>query len=508
MPGLPEWLEPLFEAELMRATDAWAIERQGIPSLELMERAGTALADEVQRRCRTDRLVVVCGRGNNGGDGLVAARLLRERGRDVEVLCTADPEDFEGDARANLERLPGPAPQGFAAQQLSPASGVVDALLGTGFSGAPREPAASAIEAINAAGAPVVAADVPSGVDASSGRVEGAAVRARATVTFHAAKPGLHIAPGKRFAGEVSVVDIGIPAGAPGEPQVGLIAPAVMDEVPARHAASTKFSEGAVAVVGGSAGLTGAPTMASEAAARAGAGYVTALVPDSLELVFELRLLEVMTRGLPDREGALAAEALEPALAALGRVDAVALGPGIGRDEQTVEVVRSLARRVEAALLLDADGLNAHAGHLADLRQRAAPTVLTPHAGELARLLETDSRGVEAERLDHVRRAAAQAQAVVVLKGDDTLVADPGGRVAVSAGGVPALATAGTGDVLCGVIAAMLAKGLPAFTAACAGVHLHCAAGAHAARRLGPDGVIARDVIEALPHARARAGDR
>jgi NAD(P)H-hydrate epimerase len=454
-------------------------------------------------------LVVVCGRGNNGGDGLVAARLLRELGREVTVLLIAEPQAFQGDARSNLERLPEPAPRPFSPDLLRGAGGLVDALLGTGFAGRPREPLAGAIDAINGVDVPVVAADVPSGVDASSGRVEGRAVRAQATVTFHAAKPGLHIAPGKACAGEVQRVDIGIPPRAPGEATIGLITPSVMAEVPGRHAASTKFSEGAVAVVGGSAGLTGAPSLVAEAAARAGAGYVTALVPASLELGFESRLLEVMTRGLPDRAGALSSQALEPALAGLGRADAVALGPGLGRDDDTVEFTRALAAGVAVPLLLDADGLNAHAGHLEALASRPAGTVLTPHAGELGRLLQIDSQAVEAERLARVREAAARAGAVVVLKGDDTLVADPDGRVAVSPGGTPALATAGTGDVLSGVIAALLAKGLPAFVAACAGVHLHGAAGALAAEEQGgPDGVIASDVIAALPRARGRAGDR
>lgn len=508
MTDLPAWLEPLPDAELMRATDAWAVEQRGIPPLELMERAGSGLADEVARRAPDGRVVVVCGGGNNGGDGLVAARLLRERGREVGVLCTASPDDLRGDARANLERLPGPPAQPFAPGALADAAVAVDAVLGTGFSGGPREPAAAAIEAMNAAGAPVVCADVPSGVDASTGRVEGAAVRAQATVTFHAAKPGLHIAPGKRFAGAVSVVDIGIPGGAPGKAQIGLILPRILDEIPSRHAGSTKFSEGAVAVVGGSGGLTGAPRMASEAATRAGAGYVTALVPASQQLVFELALLEAMTRGLPDADGAMTPDALGPALSALERVDAVVVGPGIGRAEGTVELARALAAQAPVPLLLDADGLNAHAGRLKELAGRDEATVLTPHAGELARLLETDSETVESARLDHVRWAAEAAGAVVVLKGDDTLVARPGGPVAVSSGGSPALATAGTGDVLSGVIGAMLAKGLPAFTAACAGVCLHAAAGAQAARTRSPDAVIARDVIEALAIVRRRADDR
>jgi ADP-dependent NAD(P)H-hydrate dehydratase / NAD(P)H-hydrate epimerase len=287
---------------------------------------------------------------------------------------------------------------------------------------------------------------------------------------------------------------------------VGLILPGVLAEVPPRQTASTKFSEGAVMVVGGSRGLTGAPCLACEAAARAGAGYVTALVPGSLNLVFELRLLEVMTRPLPDRDGALGAGALEQVLEAAPRADAVVLGPGLGRSQETLELARTLASRLEEPLLLDADGLNAHAERLGDLTGRRAPTVLTPHAGELGRLLGIESRAVESDRLGHVRQAAAAAESIVVLKGDDTLVAEPGGRVGVSVGGAPALATAGTGDVLSGTIGAMLAKDVDPFTATCAGVYLHAAAGRRAAGRLGPDGVIARDVIEALPLARADAG--
>jgi ADP-dependent NAD(P)H-hydrate dehydratase / NAD(P)H-hydrate epimerase len=503
-PGeLPPWLQPLPGAEQMRAVDAWAIEEQGVPSLDLMERAGTAVARIMAQRAPDGRIAVVCGKGNNGGDGLVAARVLREDGRDVTVLCVASPEEFQGDPRANLERLPGDPPAPFAPPAVDGAAGVVDALLGTGFSGAPREPVASAIEAINRSEGRVVAVDVPSGVDASSGRVEGAAVRADATATFHAAKPGLYVAPGKACAGEVRVIDIGIPRGAPIEAEVGLILPTVLAEVPRRQTASTKFSEGAVMVVGGSRGLTGAPCLTSEAAARAGAGYVTALIPESLNLVFELRLLEAMTRPLPDRDGALGTDALELVLEAAPRADAVVLGPGLGRSDETLELARALASRLEAPLLLDADGLNAHAGRLGDLAARQAPTVLTPHAGELGRLLGIESRAVESDRLGHVREAAAAAGSVMVLKGDDTLVADPDGRVGVSAGGAPALATAGTGDVLSGAIGAMLAKDVDPYTAACAGVQLHAGAGRRAADRRGADGVVARDVVEALPLARA-----
>ncbi|HET8978514.1 MAG TPA: NAD(P)H-hydrate dehydratase [Solirubrobacteraceae bacterium] len=506
-PALPAWLSPLPDAGQQRAADTWAIQERGIPSLELMERAGAGLADLVRTRAPGGRIVVVAGKGNNGGDGLVVARLLREAGREVDVFLLGPGEELRGDARANLERLPGAAPRPFDGAALAGAAAIVDAILGTGFSGEPREPARSAIAAINArAGdAVVIACDVPSGVDASSGEVAGEAVHAHATATFHAAKPGLWISPGKARSGEVCVVDIGIPAGAPGQPSVGLIEPRVRDEIPRRGSDSTKFAAGAVMVCGGSTGLTGAPSMACESAMRAGAGYVTALVPASLNLVFEQRLVEVMSVPLPDEDGALTLRALDTILEHTERAQALVLGPGLGREAQSLALAREAAARAELPLLLDADGLNAHAGRLESLAARRAPTVLTPHAGELARLLGCESSEVGEHRLAYARRAAAQAQAILVLKGDDTIIAAPDGRAAVNRGGAPALATAGTGDVLSGVIGAHLSKGMDPFAAACAGVFVHAAAGRLAADTIATEGVIARDVIELLPRARAGA---
>jgi hydroxyethylthiazole kinase-like uncharacterized protein yjeF len=500
---LPDWLDPLPDASRQRAADEWAIEEQGVPSLDLMERAGTGLTRLVEEVVPDGRIAVVVGKGNNGGDGLVAARLLREAGREVDVLAVGAIDELRGDPHANLERLPGDPPRPFTPEALQGAAGAVDALLGTGFSGEPRDPIKGAIEALEARDElAVVAADVPSGVDASTGEVHGAAVHARATATFHRAKPGLWIAPGKEHAGGVRVIEIGIPAGAPEEADVGLISPRALRGVPQRIAGSTKFSEGAVLVVGGSLGLTGAPSMASESAQRAGAGYVTACVPRSLNYVFELRLLEAMSVPLPDEDGALGADAIDAALERAERADAMVLGPGLGRADASLEFAREIAARVRLPLLLDADGLNAHAGRLEDLASRDAPTVLTPHAGELARLLEIDSAAVGARRLAHAREVAGRCQAVVLLKGDDTIVATPEGPVGVSGGGSAALATAGTGDVLSGVIGALLAKRLHPFHAACAGTWLHATAGRVAAERLGADVVIARDVIEALPEAR------
>ncbi len=504
---LPNWLQPLPDAAQQRALDEWAIGVLGIPGLELMERAGAGLARLVSERVPAGRVAVVCGRGNNGGDGLVVGRVLREQGRDVSVLLTGPGDELRGDARTNLERLPGAPAEPFSATALRGAAAIVDAILGTGFSGEPRDPAASAIDAINAAeDAVVLACDVPSGVDASTGEVAGAAVRARATATFHAGKPGLWIAPGKAHAGAITVVDIGIPGGGPSDPDVGLIRDAVRDAIPRRGADSTKFAAGSVLVCGGSIGLTGAPSMAAEAAMRAGAGYVTVCVPASLNLIFETRLLEVMTVPIPDSDGKLDVSAVEQVLDRSERVQSLVLGPGLGRDQGTQRFAREAASGARVALLLDADGLNAHAGALQTLASRSAPTVLTPHAGELARLLGSDSESVGAHRLHSARRAAAAAGAIVVLKGDDTLVAEPGGRVAVNRGGAAALATAGTGDVLSGVIGALLAKRMDPFHAACAAVLVHAAAGRLAAARLGAEGVIASDVIQALPGALAQGG--
>jgi NAD(P)H-hydrate epimerase len=520
---LPDWLLPLPDAETMRSVDRWAIEERAVSALDLMERAGTGVARAVERLADGRPVAVVCGKGNNGGDGLVAARLLREAGYRVAVVCVAPPDELTGDARVNLDRLPGEPPVRLSGEPwsrsgedaepagespLRQAGVLVDALLGTGFQGEPHGAVKEAIEAIKAVGGDVVSVDVPSGVDASTGVVAGVAVSATVTVTFHAAKPGLWIHPGKAHAGAVETIDIGIPRGAPGDPSIGLLVPAVLELLPSRRPASTKFTSGHVLLVGGSHGLTGAPRMAAHASMRAGAGYVTMCVPASVQPVIAAASTpELMTRGLPDEEGSLDTGAVGDVLQAATR-GALALGPGLGRHERTGAFARMLAREAQIPMVLDADGLNAHAGRLAELASRSVPTVLTPHTGELARLLGVESSQIERERLRHAQAAAELSRAIVVLKGDDTLIADPSGRVAVSPGGSPGLATAGTGDVLTGVIGATLAQGLDAFTAAAAGVRLHLDAGAEAERRIGtPDSVMATDVIDALAAARA-AGAR
>jgi hydroxyethylthiazole kinase-like uncharacterized protein yjeF len=497
---LPRWLDPLYEAAEMRAADAWAIEEQGVPSLDLMERAGVGLARVVAAVAGEGPVRVVVGKGNNGGDGLVVARLMREDGHDVDVLAAGPLEELRGDARVNLERLPGAPPEPFDSQRLDRSGVVVDALLGTGFEGTPREPLASAIASLNAQEAPVVACDVPSGVNASTGEIEGQAVEATATATFHGSKVGLHVDPGKGHAGRVEVIEIGIPRGAPGARRAGLIADRVLDLYPRRGRAGTKFASGLVVVVGGSMGLTGAPTMAARSAGRAGAGYVQVAVPGPAQPAVDLRLLEEMSRGLPDAGGFHTPAGIEVVEDMAERAGAVVLGPGIGRDEGALEFARGVARVVPAPLLVDADGLNAHAGRLELLRERRAPTVLTPHEGELGRLLGRDAEEIRRHRLASAREAAERSGAVVLLKGDDTLVVMPSGEVAVNPHGTPALATAGTGDVLSGLIGALLAKRLGAFEAGCLGCRAHVLAGEAAAERLGADHVMAGDVIDALPH--------
>jgi NAD(P)H-hydrate epimerase len=458
-------LEPLLTAdETRRAEEA----HQGSMD-ELMERAGAAVAELVLRQY-PGSVTVVCGKGNNGGDGQVCARVLRGAGREVHVV------EGVGD--------------------LGTPDVVVDALLGIGLKDAPHEDAARMIELVNGCGRPVVAVDVPSGVNASTGEVPGAAVRATVTVTFGAAKVGLAVAPGRFHAGRVQIAPIGL---RPREHEHALVPASALLEVPAKNATSTKYSAGSVLVVGGSRGLTGAPMLAALAAFRADAGYVAIAAPESTLPVLETTLLEVVKRPLPeDSGGRLLPRSADAILEAAEKADAVAIGPGLGRSDGTVELVRILLERLELPVVLDADAL-----WELEPFARAAPTVLTPHSGELSRLLGIDARELEAHRLDAARRAASRFGAVVLLKGSDTLVASPREGVLVATYGTPALATAGTGDVLTGIVAAFLAKGMePQLAAATAAVAHGVAAELLELQR----GAIASDLLPALRRALAGHG--
>ena len=498
--AMEDWLEPCLDAEEMRATDRWAIQDQGVPSLQLMEAAGRAVAEATAEAAGSSRAVIVCGKGNNGGDGLVAARTLREMGFEVEALLLAPGDQLSDDAKANLQRFDGAraVDPGEVASAIDGAGVVVDAIFGTGFAGTPRDPAASAIEAMNDADAPVVATDVASGVNAATGEVEGHAVAADVTVTFHAPKVGHWVAPGKEHTGELRVAPIGIPDGAPIDPKAGLIDPRVLERVSARAPGSTKFTSGQVVIIGGSRGLTGAVCLAALGAVRAGAGYATVAVPADLESIFEVKLTEVMSLGCASRDGRLRPAASEQVVSATERAACVVLGSGMGREQGTQRLVRELTERIEAPLVIDADGLNAYAGRIDSLADRKGPFVLTPHAGEMGRLLDRDSKEIDAKRVESAKEAASRSGGIVLLKGDDSIVTD-GEHIAVNSISSPQLATAGTGDVLSGVIAALIARGLDPFAGACAAVVAHSRAGRVAGERVGHDSVIAGDVIDSIP---------
>ncbi len=462
---------PLVTADEIRAAER---AHPGYPGsmAELMERAGAAVARFVQERF-PGSVAVVCGTGANGGDGRVAARLLREAGREVTVV-----------------EQPG---------ELGRPDVVVDALFGTGFHDVPREDAARMIQAIDACGAAVVAVDVPSGVNGSTGEVPGAAVRATATVTMEAAKLGLAVAPGRFHAGAIHVAPIGLALLAH---EHGAVPASVVDAVPRKDRETNKYRAGAVLVVGGSRGMNGAVALCAEAAFRADAGYVTVGVPGSSLAAVEGRLLEAVKRGLPeDGEGRLLPRALPELLDLARRAGAVAIGPGLGRSEGTRELVGRLLGELDVPVVVDADGL-----WQLEPVERAAPTVLTPHAGELGRLLGESSEWIDAHRLEAVRAAAGRFGCVCLLKGSDTLVAAPGAGVLVSLFGGPSLATAGTRDLLTGVVAAFLAKGMEPRLAAAAGAAVHgLAARLHAPAA----GMVASDLLATIPRVLAgEASDR
>ena len=445
--------ESLYTAAEMRAAE----EGYGGTVEELMERAGNAAARVgLELYPRAQRWTVVCGGGANGGDGRIAARELERAGKDVRVV----------DAKAGES-------------DLGHSDVIVDALFGTGFAGEPRPDAAALIESINASAARVLAIDLPSGVDSSTGEVAGAAVRADATVTFHGRKVGLVVAPGRFHAGAVHVADIGLD---PVDTEHRLVGAGILRSVPRRRDTDNKYTAGHVLVVGGSPGLTGAPSLTAMAALRADAGYVTLAAPEETLPVFEQRLLEVVKRPLPDDLTELAAKA-----------SALAIGPGLGRSAAVHALVRRTLAELALPAVVDADALFG-----LEPGDWPAPRVLTPHEGELARLLGCDSKEIAAHRLASVREAAERFGCVVLLKGADTLVAAPGRGLLVAALGLPSLATAGTGDVLTGIVAAFLAKGMDAQLAAAAAAAAQQRASVEAPQRAG---LVASDLIEALPRA-------
>jgi NAD(P)H-hydrate epimerase len=501
-------------ADEMRALDRHTIETLGVPGELLMESAGRAVADEVLGLLAPGAgVLVVCGRGNNGGDGLVVARHLQLLGVPVRVALLGSAASLRGDAAANLRRARAAGVAIEGERWRAPAAGViVDAIFGTGLSRPVEGAAASSIRRIAAAREAhpdlrVVAVDLPSGLCADTGQVLGAAAPADLTVTLALPKPGLALEPGRSLAGRVRVARIGIAESAPGVKLATALwtRAGAGARLPARPAAGHKGSFGHALLVAGSEGKTGAAALAAHGAARSGAGLVTIACPAGLNDVLELLCTEAMTAPVPDTaQRAFAASASEAVLALAATRDAVGLGPGIGRSAETQAFVSAVAKRLERPLALDADALYAFAGEPERLASRPAPSVLTPHPGEAAALLGGDAAALNRDRLGSARRLASLTGSVVLLKGAASVTAAPDGRALVNPTGGPALASGGTGDVLLGIVTGYLAQGLPAFEAAALAAFVHGAAADRIALRTGAAGLLASELAAELPETAQR----
>jgi NAD(P)H-hydrate epimerase len=519
---------PLLTAAAMREADRFTIDEYGIPSFTLMESAGRGCAEAIEAAYGPldgASVVVLCGKGNNGGDGLVVARRLVATGARVHVVLASAPDDLRDDAAHNLDLLRQLRAEGpddrltigvlealgaltETANRLAPDL-YVDALLGTGLTSELREPIRSLVEWVNDRPAPTVAIDVPTGLHSDTGAVLGAAVQADRTVTMAAPKIGLRVGDGPRHAGPVDVVDIGIPAFVLDRvAQQDGCARATTDAAvrawwPGRAPDAYKYSVGTALVVGGSARFVGAPTLASRAAVRSGAGYVTCAGPASIQPTLAGHLPGVPTLPLPADDDGLTPDATAPV--ADERADALLVGPGLGRREGPRGFVHRLVAATDRPLVLDADGLNALADGPDDWPEHAdGDWILTPHEGEFRRLAgEVDL----ADRVATVQDYARRWNVVLLLKGQPSVVAGPEGRTYVGSTGTPALATAGTGDVLAGQCVGLLAQGLDPVRAAAAALHLGGAAARRYARRRDPRTMAAADLIDHLPEAtRERLG--
>ncbi len=507
-------------AEEMRKLDEYVIREIGIPAVVLMENAGSAIAREVvaysrnagwERPDRPPRWLILAGKGNNGGDGLVAARHLTEQGYQVTIVYAVPAKGLVGDAafqRDVAERLQIPVMvYGAAPIEWSAYDGIVDALLGTGSSGAPRGAYAALIREANASGLPIIAADIPSGLDPDTGMIHDPCIRAVRTVALAFLKRGLVQPPGAEAAGVVSVAPIGIwPSLAESfGVRTFLLGEAVMrqrlgvDPALARRMDTHKGTYGHVLVCAGSKRMSGAGLLCAKAALRAGCGLVTWAVPDGLLPHLIGQLPEAMLAALPGEEHN---RHTLPVLVELANSrDAAVAGPGLGRFDGDAEWLRGLWEQVDCPLVLDADALNmlADAGDVSAWPRRQAPVILTPHPGEMARLAKVSTAAVQRDRIGIALAYARRHGVTLVLKGARTVVATPEGTVYVNPTGNPGMATGGAGDVLAGIIGSLLAQGLTAEQAACLGVWLHGAAGDRAAaNRQGPYSLLAGDIIEAL----------
>ena len=511
-------MQPIFTAAEMRALDARAIETLGIPGPRLMENAGRGAAAVIAREwapLRGKRVLALCGRGNNGGDGFVVARHLRARGARVRVLLAGRRGDVKGDAaqalgrwRGKVEEIGDESGLGLLARAFAEADLVVDGLLGTGSTGAARGVTAQIIEQLNRAagrdGLPVIALDLPSGLGSDDGAMPGPAVRATLTLTFAGLKRSLLLHPATEHAGRVVVVPIGVP---PAEVERGVTSFLLEDSdirphFPRRPVDAHKGSYGHLLVIAGSVGKTGAAALAGRSALRSGVGLCTVATPASQQPVVAGFSMETMTEPIAETAGqSLAVKAREHLLDLGMQRDAIALGPGISLDPETQALARALVAEAPRPMVIDADALSALAGHLDLLAEVPAPRVLTPHPGEMARMLGASIAQVQADRIETVRRFCLQYRVHLVLKGARSVLGAPDGRVFINPTGNPGMATGGSGDVLTGMIGAFLARRFETLVALQAGCYLHGLAGDLAATDRGEEGLVAGDIIEAIPAA-------
>ncbi len=506
----------LVKADEMKAIDRRASQEYMIPSLLLMENAGLRVAETVTKLLGDDsggRVLILAGQGNNGGDGLVAGRHLINRGFEVDIFLLGDPARLTPDSKVNydiLQRM-GAAVQPLTDEQhrgawltaLLQADLAVDAIYGIGFRGRLGDLESAVADTLNRSRVPVVAVDISSGVEADTGKVHGSAIQADYTVTLALPKLGQILAPGCEYAGQWSVADISIPRRLLEDPafKMNLIdETGVKKWLTPRPAESHKGTYGHVMVVGGSAGMAGAVILASCAALRCGAGLVTAALPQSLVPIVDASVLEVMSRALPETsQGSIAAEALPAIDNLLGTCSVCAVGPGLSRYHEANSIIRFILEHSGVPVLIDADGINALAGDPAILKDRQVPVVITPHPREFSRLTGLTTEEIQHNRIELASRYAAAWGVTIVLKGNNTVVACPRGDTFINNSGNPGMATAGSGDVLSGIIAGLIAQGLKTQDAAIAGVYIHGRAGDRAADELGQRGMVAGDLIDFLP---------
>jgi len=501
-------------AAQMRQIDYDAIHVYGLPGIVLMENAGAEVAREVVKvigDIADKKVYFFTGKGNNGGDGYVAARHLYNQGAKVKVFLLGTKEEVTGDARVNLDvldrmnidivELTSERDWDKARIAISFADCIVDALLGTGFRGELSKPFAQAIEMINAAGKPVIAIDLPSGVNADTGQVPDIAVKATATVTLGLPKLGLLLYPGADCVGKLSVSDIGIPGEllTDSKIQQNLVTLQLVRELlPRRPAVAHKGDCGRVAIVAGSQGFTGAAVLAAQGALHAGAGLVTLGIPASLQDIMAAKLTEVMTRGLPESVGSAIGMKTVPYIEQLvAENDVLAIGPGLGRAEDTQAAIREVIKNCEKPLVIDADGLNALADNIEVLVNSRSLAIMTPHPGEMARLTKMSPAQINQDRVNVARQFAMQWGSIIVLKGARTVIAFPDGEIFINTTGNAGMASGGNGDVLTGIIAAFIGQGLSSHAAAIVGTYVHGLA-ADIAASTGQIGLTAGEVVNAI----------